>query len=160
MHCAHCRTQTRYFRYGELQRTVIHKNIDTNTAASFSSLPLHITCSQRERTSSSLPWPQWLYMTAERQVPKVEQLRVLQSPCLPSSCQCPGELAGGWFRHTAILSCSAHWDTEGSMCSSQHCICHLIATKTAELVLETARKVVFTVQSLRSQLCFNLQTKI
>lgn len=100
-----------------------------------------------------------VYMTAERQVPAVEQLCVLQSPCLPSSCQCPGELAGGRFRHTAILSCSARLDTEGPMCSSRHCVCHLVPTQTAELVLEATPKLVSTVQSLPSQLCFNLQSK-
>lgn len=63
-----------------------------------------------------------VYVTSERQVLKVEQLCVLQSPCLPPSHQCPGELAGGGFRHTATLSCSARLDTESYVLQQALCL--------------------------------------
>lgn len=50
-----------------------------------------------------------------------------------------------------------HWAT--SDIAAENCVCHLIPTQTAELVLEAAPQVVFTVQSLPSELCFNLQRK-
>lgn len=147
MHCGHCRIQLSYFTYTLRELLIIHKNIVSNSAISFSSLWLNITCSQCEPISSSLHFSNWHWFRWHSSV--------FQSSCFLSH-QYPEEFTGGQFGHIKLL---------GTCRNKESCapVGIVFATSLPHTQMSFSWKQLlpwfFTVQSLQSQLCFSLQSQ-